>query len=118
MPGNHVTRKSFWAINHPEYGVYVGRKGNQSFWTRLDTAGQPAVTTFSSLQKAKAHVLTWTAAIWLQEQVNYIQVGSGGPFDLAAQGLYVGDLFENLKTLIAKYPELARYAGGPQSPNS
>ncbi len=99
-----------WVITHPDLGVYVGRKGTQSFWTLLDTAGQPAVTTFPSLRRAQAHVETWDAAPDLQASVAFVPVASGCPFDLAACGLEVGDMFENLQAWMATDPSMRLYS--------
>ena len=103
-----------WVISHHIYGVYVGRCKHESYWTLRDTAGQPAVTTFSSRAAAQKHVLTWAAAPKLQSEATYVPVMSGGPFDLAAVGLPVGDLFENLIAKMKIDPNMYRHAGGPQ----
>lgn len=118
MESASTADKGRWVINHPRLGVYVGRKGSQSFWTLLDTAGQPAVTTFSTRIRAQSHIQTWTEAPRLQREVHLVSVPSGGPFDLATCGLAVGDLFDNLAAMVATDPGAARYAGGPNHLNA
>ena len=118
MCGIFLSDTMVWVIYHPMHGVYLGHAKGQSFWTNIDTAGQPCATTFSSKHAAVKHSERWSEAKSLIAQLDYYRVESGGPFDLAAAKLDVGDMFENLKNAIAVDPRASRDAGGPSTLNS
>jgi hypothetical protein len=107
-----------WIINHKKFGVYLGNLNGESFWTKLDTVGQPAATVFLSEDSAQSHTGRWRVSTSLLDDIEYICVRSGGPFDLAAAGLHVGDMFENLAKAAAKNAHAAHLAGGSRHFNA
>lgn len=48
-----------FVIVHPVEGIYLGCCLGLGFWTNLDPAGQPAATTFTSVEEAQQHINSW-----------------------------------------------------------
>lgn len=46
-------------IYHERDGIYLGCCMGLGFWTKMDSAGQPAAVTFPSVEAAEAHMATW-----------------------------------------------------------
>jgi hypothetical protein len=58
MSNNPPVIKAYVIACEP-LGVYLGNAMGMSFWTRLDTCGNPYAVAFATKDAARAHVASW-----------------------------------------------------------